>query len=242
MPKNLRFLERLYIFLFIADSVLVTLNHYLVNGELGRAGQIELVLTIGFFAIAYVMYTLYKRVVNENLHEYERLKKDKRSLEDNITEAFQYIGKLNIQLEEIRSVFSGENKYPESRSQFKVILKFLSDKVLALTDIDWVCLKIIDISECKILAEQIRYRGSNTVAPFPNADIGCHNIINGKLPIGVTAIYSSKSNGVFKIVCLVPGLEISKEQRVLVKAIVNQLEMFYLIYVRSGNTDRREIK
>jgi hypothetical protein len=55
-------------------------------------------------------------------------------------------------------------------------------------------------------------------------------MIDGALPEDYSCFDSGRSNLAFRVYCLMPRQELTREQKMFIKAIMNQLEMFYLIF------------
>ncbi|NTW22669.1 hypothetical protein HGA34_03995 [Candidatus Falkowbacteria bacterium] len=230
MTKSIKILERIYFGLLVIILLLIVFNSYFITRSFSRETMTSIVLSLGLFAAAYIVYSLYRREVAKNLEELEVLKQDKLGLEEKISEAFQYIGQLNVQIEEIRSVFSEVKKYPESKSELKYILDFLADKVLATTDIPWICFKVVEPGVSKLLAEHCKTRGNQQGQSTLRHDVNVRQLIDGTLPEGYTCFDSGHTNLDFRVYCLMPKQDLTKEQKMFIKAIMNQLEMFYLIF------------
>ncbi|NTU98671.1 hypothetical protein HGA64_01535 [Candidatus Falkowbacteria bacterium] len=231
MIKGVKILERVYFGLLVLIMGLVLFNHYFVSGRFDREALVSTVITAGLMAVAYIVYTLYKREVMRNLEELEGLRRNKQDLEGKIDEAFKYIGQLNVQIEEIRTIFSGVKKLPESKSELRVILDFLSSKVLSVAGSSWTCLKIVDLANYRILAEHTKTRGeSEHDVQAMKADVSARMLIANSLPKEYCIVRSAHDNLDFAVYCLLPSCDLSKEQKVFIRAVVNQLEMFYLIF------------
>lgn len=232
MTKNIKILERIYFSLLVVILLLIVFNNYLVSRSFTHETMTSIVLSLGLFAAAYIVYGLYRREVAKNLEELENLKLDKQSLEEKIDEAFKYIGQLNIQIEEIRSVFSEIRKYPESKSELKFILDFLAGKVLAMTDAAWACFKVVEPTTNRILIEHCKPRGQDKPRPeqAPRTEIPVSALLKREAPAGTMLIWPDQENLNLRVFCILPVEGLTKEQRVFIKAIVNQLEMFYLIF------------
>jgi len=228
MSKRIRVLESLYLFLLI--FIFLTITYYQFKYNTFQ----EILFSLGLFIFAFLLYGLYRKEADKNTFEFETLKQDKLGLEEKIDEAFKHIGKLNVQVEEIHSVFNDIKKYPENKNDLRYILNFLSGKVLAMTNADWICFKIINPSAYKILAEYNKVRGNheNCNEVMPKVNITTDSLLAKEAPPGHTLVWSwAEKDGLnLRVFCILPKEELSREEKVFIKAIVNQLEMFYLIF------------
>jgi len=123
-------------------------------------------LVVGFFIIR-----LYRKEV--------RLRQEREhKLEKKLNDSFQYIGKLNVQLQEMYSSFSGIDKYPTSKKDFKEITSFLLDKILGIVNVEWVMFRIIDLKTKRTLKEGSKARGGAIVLKY---ELSNFDILEGNL-------------------------------------------------------------
>ncbi|MBI4779408.1 hypothetical protein HY797_03070, partial [Candidatus Falkowbacteria bacterium] len=74
-------------------------------------------------------------------------------MEKKLDEAFKYIGQINVQISEIRSIFSDVKKYPENKKDLKYSMEFMANKILGIINADWVVLRIIALDNLTSLTE-----------------------------------------------------------------------------------------
>jgi hypothetical protein len=158
------------------------------------------------------------------------LEQDKNELEHRLTNAFKYIGSVNIQIEEIKSTLSDIKKYPENKKDFKYIFQYLSEKVLSIIDADWVLIRIIEISTYKTLREHCATRGRAVLLKY---QISNKEIMSDKLPKDFSLVNSTAKNFTISTCCVIPKPKLTEEQTVMTKAVINQLEMLFLIFASS---------
>jgi len=241
MNKNIRFLERTYLLTLIAIFLLIVFTPYMIHsGFTVFEEQLVEVATILFlFTTGYAVLSLYRKEATRNLEKIHRLTKEKGALENRLDDAFKYIGTVNIQIQEIKSVFSSVRKFPENKKDFGYILQFLADRILSMVNTGWVLFRIIDTQSLNSLGEYSETRG-NSVLPR-------HKISNKALvsseKLGFTVVESGQENFYIKTFCIIPEVKLSRDNRVFIKAIVNQLEMLFLIftsiYYRESHSDKK---
>ena len=148
-------------------------------------------------------------------------------MEERLMSAFKHIGSVNVQIDEVRSAFSEIKKYPENKKDFKYILQFLVNKVLCMTDSDWVLFRIIDAANTSTLGEYYEARGDTASLKykFSNKKLLVNDSIHG-----CTIVKSTQENFTIKTCCIFQASLINRDQEILIKAIVNQLEMLFLIF------------
>jgi hypothetical protein len=229
MNRDIKLLERAYFAILVTIFLLIIFTPYiirsgftLVDEEIAEVAAIAL-----FFTIGYVVLLLYRKEAARNRNELDRLKQDKVTLERRLTEAFHYIGTVNIQIGQIRSVFSEIRKFPENKKDFCSILQFLAQRVLCMVNTEWVLFRIIDTQNRNTLREHSESRG--------NAVLLNHKISNTYLALhekfeGLTVMESGQENFHIKTFCIIPRQKLSRDQEVFIRAVVNQLEMLFLIF------------
>jgi len=174
-----------------------------------------------------LVFRFYEKQLDEHRGEIQRLRSLGGDLEDRLNEAFNYIGQVNVQIQEIKSLFSTLQKYPEDKEDFKNILSFLAEKVLGIVNADWVLLRIVKPDNLQTLREYAESRGAAVLLK--------HNVSNkeligqGQLPEH-SVVSSQPDNLTIKAFCVLPVLTLSANQRILVQAIVDQLAMLFLIF------------
>jgi hypothetical protein len=187
----------------------------------------EVILIFFLFVVGYAIYRLYKNEVEKNELELKELRDDKNDLESRLDEAFRHIGKVNVQIDEIRDVFSKIDKYPESREEIKHIFHYLAHKVLGLVDADWVILRVVDLAGLATKGEHYETRGGiQARSPkISNGDLLEKNSLNGW-----QVLKSEQTNLNIKAFCILPPKQFSEDQKILIQAITGQLEMLFLIF------------
>ena len=113
----------------------------------------------------------------------------------------------------------------------------MANKVLSIIDVDWVILRVVNLANLKTLREICVCRGNAALLKyhFTNEDL-TKRPKELKEYFIISAEQKSLTVDVFSIF---PRKQITKEQEVFVKAILNQLEMLYLIF--SSNYYKNDI-
>ena len=162
----------------------------------------------------------------EQIKRIKTLKADKGALEANLLEAVKHIGSINVQLEAIQGALSSVKEYPKSKEEFRNVLAFFAQKIMVIANTDWLVIRLVDAIHGRTMREHQEIRGgSSTTIP----DIGNQALLTNCA--GTCAIVSSEQeNLTIKAFCLMPDKKISKEEAVLINAVLNQLEMIFIIY------------
>ena len=232
--RKTRPLQAVYLTSLMVLFCLIVSTPYLIKGnfllrerivveeEIVESALIALLLIIG-----YVVSIMYKRELNKCIREIDELTTGKINLEEKLNEAFGYIGEVNVQVQEIRALFSTLKKYPENKNDFKNILAFFGQKVLGIVNVDWVTFRIIEPDNLRTLREHWEARGS---AVALNHGISNKAIVNHAAINGCSVVGSHYENLSIKVFCILPIEQLTTNQRILVEAIVNDLEMLFVIF------------
>jgi hypothetical protein len=229
MNRNIKLLERAYFLILVTIFLLIVFTPYIIRSgftlfdeEIAEVAAIAL-----FFTVGYGIFFLYRKEAARNRNELDRLKQDKGALERRLNDAFNYIGTVNIQIEEIRSAFSDIRKFPENKRDFRYILQFLAEKVLCMVNTEWVLFRIADTQNLDTLSEYSESRG-NTV--LLNHKISNKLLVSNEQFERLAVVQSGQGNFHIKTFCIIPKEKLSRDQEVFIKALVNQLEMLFIIF------------
>ena len=229
MNKNIKFLERTHFLILVTIFLLIVFTPYIIHSGITVLEEqlVEAATIILLFTVGYVVLFLYRKEAARNLREINRLKQDKGALGNRLTEAFKYIGTVNIQIQEIKSVFSDVRKFPENKKDFGHILQFLADRTLSMVNAGWVLFRIIDTKNLDSLGEYSETRGNSVL---PQHKISNRILVSNQKLKGFTVVGSGHENFYIKTFCIIPKAELSSDHEVFIKAVVNQLEMLFLIF------------
>jgi hypothetical protein len=229
------FLEFIYILtiLLLLSAVALTpvfiRHHFLVFKKFFVQEDIlEAFLIIIQLLIAYLLSSIYKKELKKYRQKTRRLSGDNRDLSSKLTDAFKYIGGVNVQIHEIRSIFCGLRRYPTTENEFKKALVLFAQTVLGIVNADWVLIRIIQLNKLRTLKEHLEYRVNKT---FSLKGIS-NKAIAAERPIdGYSLVLSRRDNSTVMAVCVFPKDSIDEEENILVETICRQIEMLYLIFI-----------
>jgi len=215
MKHKHRFFERLYLIMLAALVGLIIVTPYLVNRGFSIFDEevLEVLVSASLFVIGFLIYSLYQREIS----------KHQKSLDETLS----YIGNVNLQISNIRSIFNEMKKYPESKGDYKNILKFLAKRALGIVNCDWILFRVIETRSVKTLSEHFQARGPAAVVKH---EISNKGLVEKNYCQGCTVIESNQDNFDVQAYCVIPQKNISHEQEILIKAVVNNLAMLYLIF------------
>lgn len=185
-------------------------------------------LLVGFlFILGFFISTLYRKELERRSKEIDLLTTRKNVLEDRLADAFSYIGEVNIQLLEIKSIFTSMEKYPENNKDFKYVMRFFALKALGIVNVDWVVIRVIDPTSLRTLGE---YGGARGNALLQKHEISNKALVVNDMIEGCSVVGSNQDNLTIKAFCVLPIQKLTDTQTILLKAIVNQLEMLFVIF------------
>ena len=188
---------------------------------------VEAALIIFLLLIAYFLSAAFKNELNKYRKESYRLSRDNIDLSSRLTKAFKYIGGVNVQLQEIRSVFCELRKYPETARAFKDALALLARKVLGMVNAEWVMIRIICQPNLRTIKEHLEARQPLN---FVSKGISNKAIVANQTIDGFSIVASHHDNSMIVVACVLPKESLVEEEKILVEVITYQIEMLYFIF------------
>jgi hypothetical protein len=174
---------------------------------------LEVIIIAILLFLSLFIYYLYNRQLKEH--------------QKNLDAAFAHIGKINLQVDYLKSAFGDIKKFPENKSDLKYIFDFLAEKVLGMINCDWAVFRIIETESLRTLAEfsKDRHNGFGLGSKISNkALVGSEKIR------GLSFISSSHENLNIKTFCIISLDRLDTSQRKILESIANSLGMFYIIF------------
>lgn len=233
--SKLKMLEGIYIILLVCLFSLIISTPYLITNKVSLTNNIlideELVeglLIALLLVIGSVVSRHYRKELDKYRGEITNLSVKRADAERRLTDAFKYIGAVNVQIEEIESLFLSLNKYPENKKDFKNSLNYLAQKVLGIVNVDWVIFRIINVESLKTLREYSKTRGN---AVLLKHNVSNKSLIDAESIDGCDVISHNQKNLAIKVFCIIPSTDhITATQKGLIQTIVSALEMLFIIF------------
>ncbi|UCF92938.1 MAG: hypothetical protein JSW39_01935, partial [Desulfobacterales bacterium] len=192
---------------------------------------VEALLILTLLFTAYFVTRLYRSELKKNQQALNRLTHTNSDLSDRLTDAFKYIGGVNVEIQEIRSILSGLKRYPVTKNDFKNVFALFARKIFSIANADWVVIRIINRTNFRTITEQIEFREN---ASFSSQRISNKAIVLRQNMDGYLIITSRQENLTLKCVCILPDLRLNTDEKIMVEAIANQIEMLYIIFNSQG--------
>ena len=189
---------------------------------------VEAVLIIILLLIAYLLSNIYKKELKKYQQETRRLTRNNSALSNRLTDAYKYIGGVNVQIQEIRSILCGLRRFPSTETAFKRDLALFARKVLGIVNADWVMIRLICQTNLRTMKEHLESRNNGN---FMNKGISNKAIVDNRSIDGYSIVASRHDNSVIMGVCVFPKKNLNEEEKILVEAITNQIELLYHIFV-----------
>jgi hypothetical protein len=232
--KNRSVLEVVYIIILLVVFVLTIITpsliseDILVDGLIIREEWFEGILIALLFIIGYTVINQYRKELVKNQSRLQKALAEKTEMKTDLDDALKYIGSVNVQLGEVKSIIAGKNKYPEHKRDLKELFQALAQKSLGIVNADWSLLRIIDPDHFRTLGEHFESRGHNQAVAKLNVSNKAL-VETGGLE-GFSVLQSDQANFRIKTFCVMPIDALTDSQKILLKVIVNQIEMFFIIY------------
>lgn len=197
-------------------------NHVFIEQEVLQALLIAVLL-----CVAYALSHRYKSILKAHQQEMQRLARNNDTLLSRLTDAFKYIGKVNVQLQEIQSVFFRLTRLPESRNDFRNLLRMFARKALSIVNTEWAVVRIIERQTLRTVIEHLEVRRGDVA---PHLRIGNKSVVGAEAVAGRAVIRCEVENLGITVVCIFPRDELSREEKILVEAIAGEIELLFITF------------
>jgi hypothetical protein len=240
--QKLKYLSRFYLTVLLVLLLCASVTPLVIRHGISVTRRfiieedvLESALIIILFGISYLILRGFNHTLKAYDRAVERAGEENCRLASRLTEAFSYIGTVNVEIQEIQSILCGVECYPQTQKEFKRFLDRLATKAMAVAGTPWILLRIISrcsgrtVTECAIERRQ---------GALPPVAMGNRAILEGRHVEGMTAIGSRGRNLDLLTVCILPAPSIPDDAAVLITAITNQIEMLFMLY-RAGCIPRK---
>jgi hypothetical protein len=227
------FLQILYLIIFIILFASIIYTPTLINGPVRITEKlifeeetIEGSLLAVIFIVSILILNLYKREVSKQKELLKKINADNKTVKDRLSNSEHYIGMINVQIQEIKSIFNSIDKYPESKADLKGTFSFFSKRVLGIVNSYWVLIRIINIESQNTIIEHFEIRHGYS-ADYPNVS---NKMVIDKQPISsLISIITNPKNLNIVVSCILPVDVISNEQHIFIQAIINEITKLFVI-------------
>jgi hypothetical protein len=227
------FLQTLYLIIFIILFAFIIYTPTLIKGPVSLTSKLILeeetfegVLICVLFIISILIFNLYKREVNKHKELINKINDEKKKVEDRLNDSEQYIAIMNVQIQEIKSIFNTIDKYPETKEGLKKAFNFFGDRVIGIVNSEWVLFRIIDSNTQRTICEHFGTRKGLT-CNYPKVS---NKMIIEKQPVlPFSYVVSNPGNLNIIVSCIMPVDKITNDQHVFIQAIINEITKLFVI-------------
>jgi len=227
------FLQILYLIIFIVLFAFIIYTPTLIKGPVNLTSKLILeeetfegILICILFIISILILNLYKRQVNRHKELLNKIIDEKKKVEDRLTDSEQYIAIMNVQIQEIKSIFNTIDKYPETKEGLKKALTFFGSRVIGIVNSEWVMFRIIDSKTQRTVCEHFGTRKGYSDG-YPH--VSNRMIIEKETILPFSYIISNPKNLNILVSCIIPVDEISNDQHIFILAIINEITKLFVI-------------
>ncbi len=237
------FLQVIYLIIYLILFSLIVYVPTLISGPVHITKKLIFeeevlegsLLGILFFINLLVLH-LYKKEGSRQKELIRKIRIEKKTTEEKLDDAFKYIGQINVQMQEIKSIFNKTTKFPGTKNDFKKTLLFFSEQTFGIVNSNWVLFRIIDCSKQKTISEHFENRlGYNLKCPH----VSNRNIIEKQSCSPFTVVISDPPNLNILTCCIIPQENITNDEMVFLQAITNEITMMFVLlessYYNNGN-------
>ena len=190
------------------------------------------------FLLSILILNLYKNEVYKHKELIEKTNNDKKKVVDRLNDSDQYIGLLNVQILEIKSIFNSINKYPETKAELKNAYSFFGKRVLGIVHSNWVLIRIINSNTLRTIGEHFETR-QGISSDYPH--VSNKMIIEKQAVSSLMSVISNPVNLNILVFCVMPVDEITNDQRVFIQAIINEITKLFVILKSSYYKNENKI-
>jgi hypothetical protein len=232
--KKIKRLEIIYlatigVLILIVVGIPVLVHRWIAMTDhlLSEQEVLETLLIAVLLCLAYALSRKYNKLILAHRDEIHRLALNNNGLKGRLTDAFKYIGQVNVQVQEIRSAFSLLNQLPQTRKDFKKLLRVFARKALTIANTDWVTVRIINRPSMRTVIEHLETRNGDAVL-IPH--IGNKSVIEGEPISGRVVVRCENKNLNITVACIFPRDALSWEEKILLEALAGEIELLFLTF------------
>jgi len=190
----------------------------------------ESVLIVMLFAVSFFVFrSLLRKLASYRLAA-EQAGEEKSKLISRLTEAFSYIGTVNVEIAEIGSVLCNVDCYPRNKRQFRAALDQLSTKAMTVAAVSWLMVRMIDRHSGQTVSQHTVKRHD---AKIPSVTIGNRAVMDGSGIEGLRTIVAHPDHPDLLTAFILPKADLTKERSLLLGAVLHQIEMVFMLF-RAG--------
>ena len=237
-------LQIIYLIIFIILFVFIIYTPTLIKGPVNLTSKLILeeetfegFLICILFIISIIIFNLYKSEVHKSKVLIDNIINEKKKVEERLSDSEHYIGIMNVQIQEIKAIFNSINEYPESKDGLKKAFIYFGERVIGITNSDWVLFRIMDINTQRTIYEHF-----DTRPGFSNGYPHVSNkmIIENQSLLPFSYVSCNPKNLNILVFCVMSVGKISSDQHIFIQAIINEVtKLFVILNSIYYNKDKR---
>jgi hypothetical protein len=212
--RKTKILTRLHLTLLGALLVLIISTPFLVDEGISIFDEevVESIMILFLIGLSLSVFALYQREI--------------RRKEQSLAQFTRHVGALNLQIEQIRLLCKDiEESFETGKNRRDAITK-LADRVLGIVNAAWVVLRIIELESGRTVTECARGRGKTD---WSTPEISNRKLLENASLDDYSVICSGQDYPHLRAFCMLPVKEITKVQSVLIRVILDNLSMLYVV-------------
>jgi len=228
------FLQILYLIIFFVLFGLIVYIPHAISNPLHISEKIiveeevaESILLSVLLLLNVLIFSLYKKEVARQKDLVIKMKNDNKSIHEKLDDSFRYIGQVNVQIQQIKSIFSSSDRFPKTKNDFKKTLVFYSERIFGIVNIDWVLFRIIESATGRTVSEQFETRHG---LPREYPHISNKMILERQSDHSYTTIIESPQDLNITVSCTLPAEKITSEEQIFIQAITNEITMAFIYF------------
>jgi hypothetical protein len=173
-----------------------------------------------------LIFNLYKREVKKSKEQIDKINNEKKKVENRLTDSEQYIAIINVQIQEIKSIFNSIDKYPETKDELKKAFSFFGARVIGIVNSEWVLFRIIDSNTQRTIFEHFTTRpGFSDHYPHVSNKM----VIEKQSILPFIYVDSNPKNLNILVFCIIPVDKLTNDQQIFIQAIINEITKLFVI-------------
>ena len=187
---------------------------------------IEGILIGILFILSILILSFYKQEVDKKKAQILSIRNDKKKVEERLLASDQYIGMVNVQIQDIKLIFNNIENYPKTKTELKNMYALFGKRILGITNSNWVLIRIIDSTSQRTISEHFESKSKLTNG-YPH--VSNKTIMEEKQLLSHISVISNPENLNILVFCILSVDKISNNERIFVQAIINEITKLYII-------------
>jgi hypothetical protein len=201
----------------------LNLNPKLIIEEETIEGSLLFIL----FIMSVLILSSYKHEIKKQEEQINKINSEKIKIKERLNDSERHIGIMNVQIQEIKSIFNSVEKYPETKDDLKSVFSFFGNRIIGIVNSDWVLFRIIDSKTQRTLCD---YFSTRHGLEYNYPHISNKIVIEKQSILPFSYAISSPKNLNIIVACIIPIDNISSDQNIFIQAIINEVSKLFVIF------------